>query len=243
MTGISGKLNIALPDGHLLHHLQPFLEKTGMHFEGYAKTDLNRRPALIPSTARALELLADPGLVAAKVVRPQDMPTHVANSNFDLAVSGTDWLREHKLRFPSSPVTNVLNMGFGAVRIVAAVHQSREDSISACIRGFRRNLGKSFFRIATEYVHLANDFAQRNGLDPYRIIMTYGATESMIPEDCDLIIENTETGNTLRQNDLKIIDTIMASEACLIASEKSLGIAWKRELIEGIRTLFVEGLK
>jgi ATP phosphoribosyltransferase len=38
--------------------------------------------------------------------------------------------------------------------------------------------------------------------------MTYGATESLIPEDADMIVENTETGNTLKKNNLKIIDTL-----------------------------------
>ena len=59
--------------------------------------------------------------VTVKVIRPQDMPLQVANGNFDLAITGRDWLRDHLYRFPSSPVDKVLDLGFGKVRIVAVV--------------------------------------------------------------------------------------------------------------------------
>jgi len=75
------------------------------------------------------------------------------------------------------------------------------------------------------------------------VIMTYGATESLIPEDCDMIIENTETGNTLTQNRLKIIDTLKIlgtekSEGCLIANPKSMKNSSKNKIIEGIFAVF-----
>ena len=49
------------------------------------------------------------------------MPLQVANGNFDLAITGRDWLRDHHFRFPSSPVEELLQLGFGKVRIVAVV--------------------------------------------------------------------------------------------------------------------------
>ncbi len=170
------------------------------------------------------------------------MPTHVANANFDLAISGTDRLCEHKLRFPGSPVVEKLKLGFGKVRIVAAIHQNHENNIADYIKSFRNKNKKEYFRIATEYVYIANNFAQKNNLNPYKIIMTYGATESMIPEDCDMIIENTETGNTLKKNNLTIIKEVMKSEGCLIISKKSLENEEKRDLIQGISSLFYRTL-
>jgi ATP phosphoribosyltransferase len=68
--------------------------------------------------------------------------------------------------------------------------------------------------------------------------MTYGATESLIPEDCHLIVENTETGTTLQQNRLKIIDELMESEGCLVASGEGMEISWKKDLIAGFVRLF-----
>ena len=247
MAGIPDKLNFALPDGHLMNHVLPFIEDAGLEFSGYDKENLNRRPCLKTLSEDSAQLIPDPAKVAAKVIRPQDMPTHVANANFDLAISGTDWLAEHRQRFPESPVAEKLRMGFGKVRIVAAAHQDKGDSLEEFMASFRSENGKRHIRIASEYVYLADAFAQENKLHPYRVIMTYGATESLIPEDCDVIVENTETGNTLKKNNLKIIHTLKVlgvpwSEGCLVASEKSMEIDWKRELIEAFATLFAKHL-
>jgi ATP phosphoribosyltransferase len=128
-------------------------------------------------------------------------------------------------------------LGFGKVNIVAAVHNSMGASLTDFMESFRAACKDKPLIIASEYVYIADNYAQINNLYPYRIIMTYGATESLIPEDCDMIIENTETGNTLRKNNLKIIDTLDVlganeSEGCLIASEKSMGESWKKHIIE-----------
>jgi ATP phosphoribosyltransferase len=238
MAGIPDKLNLALPDGHQMNHLVPFLENSGIFFEGYEKNRLERRPKLICKSDQALSLLPDPEKIAAKVIRPQDMPSHVANSNFDLAVTGTDWCKEHRLRFPGSPVVERLKLGFGKVRIVAAAHKDMGNTLDQFLQEFRKDSPNRPMRIASEYVYIADNYALRQQLYPYRIIMTYGATESLIPEDADLIIENTETGNTLRKNHLEIVDTIMASEGCLIASDTSMNISWKMDLIAAIEALF-----
>ncbi|MCP4690324.1 MAG: ATP phosphoribosyltransferase [Desulfobacterales bacterium] len=236
-------MNFAIPDGHLMNHVVPVIDRAGLVFEGYEKSNMNRRPVMRTASDAAKACIREPGRVAAKVIRPQDMPTHVANANFDIGVSGTDWLAEHKQRFPNSPVSNRLGLGFGKVRIVVAVHVDHGDDIA----DFRRPLDAGgevkHLKIASEYVYLADSYAHEKNLHPYRVIMTYGATESLIPEDCDMIVENTETGNTLRKNNLKIIDTLKIlgsdeSEACLVVSRESMQIPWKKELIDGIADLF-----
>ncbi len=245
MPGAADKLNFAIPDGHLMVHVVPFIKGAGLGFEGYDNSALDRRPVLKPESDKAKKLLTRPDLVAAKVIRPQDMPTHVANGNFDLAISGTDWLREHKHRFPGSPLDGepLLKMGFGRVRIVAAAHRDHGETLAEFMEAFRSGSNKRYIKIASEYVYIADKFAQENDLHPYRIIMTYGATESLVPEDCDLIVENTETGNTLRKNNLNIIHTLMESEGCLIVNKDSMKIPFKRELVEGIKTLFGDYLE
>jgi ATP phosphoribosyltransferase len=238
-----GRLHLAIPDGHLMAHVLPFMTGAGLRFEGYSQKTLDRRPSLQPVSQRARDLLGEPDRVAVKVIRPQDMPMHVANANFDAAVSGTDWLMEHKLRFPTSPVAAKRRLGFGKVRIVAAVHRDHGEHLADYVASFRGEKRDRYIKIASEYVYIADDYAQKNDLFPYRIIMTYGATESLIPEDCDMIIENTETGNTLKKNNLRIIDTLevlgsQASEGCFIVSQESIQIGWKRDLIEALDTLF-----
>ncbi|ETR74537.1 MAG: ATP phosphoribosyltransferase [Candidatus Magnetoglobus multicellularis str. Araruama] len=199
MAGILDKLNLALPDGHQMNHLVPFLEKSGISFPGYEKSQLERRPKLICKSDQALSLIPRPEKVTTKVIRPQDMPSHVANANFDLAVTGTDWCNEHRLRFPGSPVVERLKLGFAKVRIVAAAHKDMGNTLNQFIHNFREKNGNRPIRLASEYVYIADNYALLNQLYPYRVIMTYGATESLIPEDADLIIENTETGNTLKK--------------------------------------------
>jgi len=248
MTRDKEKLNFAIPDGHLMNHVLPFIKGAGISFDGYDKSNLKRRPVMRLETEEAKRIIKHPDMVAAKVIRPQDMPTQVANGNFDLAISGTDWLDEHKKRFPASPIEKepLLRMGFGKVRIVAAVHEKevnkkleKKDRLADYVHNFRLKYGKQHLKIASEYVYIADYFAQQNHLHPYRIIMTYGATESLIPEDCDMIIENTETGNTLRKNNLDEIHTLMESEGCMIANKESMETSTlKKELIEGIKSLF-----
>ena len=77
------------------------------------------------------------------------------------------------------------------------------------------------FRIASEYVNIADKYARDNHLGHYRVIPTWGATEAFLPEDADLLIENTETGRTIARHNLKIIDTLFESTGCLIGNKMS----------------------
>ncbi|GAJ05735.1 unnamed protein product, partial [marine sediment metagenome] len=71
-------------------------------------------------------------------------------------------------------------------------------------------------------------------------IPTWGATEAFLPEDADLLIENTETGQTIARHNLKIIDTLFESTACLIGSTGRVFSSTKNErvgsIIEALRT-------
>jgi ATP phosphoribosyltransferase len=204
-----GFLRLALPDGHAQKHVISILAKAGIRIAGYPSISGNRRPEI--------ELEG----VCVKVIRPQDMPLQIANNKFDLAITGLDWVREHLYQFPSSPVEEMLDLKYSRVRIVAAVHNDLpvNDILAlsklAALRGLR-------LRVASEYVRIADKYARDNHLGRYRIIPTWGATEAFLPDDADLLIENTETGSTLKRHNLKIIETLFESTACLIASREAL---------------------
>jgi ATP phosphoribosyltransferase len=152
-----------------------------------------------------------------KVIRPQDMPLQVANGNFDLALTGRDWLADHLAQFPSSPVKEILDLKARKVRLVALV--SRDLPVTnAGELGEYIGSGDKPVRIASEYVNIADKYARDNHLGHYRVIPTWGATEAFLPEDADLLIENTETGRTLARHNLKIIDTLFESTGCLVGS-------------------------
>jgi ATP phosphoribosyltransferase len=232
-------INFAIPDGHQMSHVLKFFDRIGFNYEGYQKGELNRRPKLKIASEQTKQIFNEPDSLYTKVVRPQDMPMHVASNNFDLAITGTDWLREHNVRFLNSPVEKIVNLGFGKVRIVAAIHESLPINSIDELRDFLNSFEPiHYFRIASEYAYIADNYARIHRLYKYRIIMTYGATESLIPEDAEMIIENTETGGTLRKNRLKIIDTIFESEGCLIAHKKSMEHRKKGKIIEAIKTVF-----
>jgi len=209
-------VSLALPDGHQQRHAVAFLDRAGLKVEGYNVGKATSRPRI------------DLDGVAVKVIRPQDMPLHVANGNFDLAITGRDWLRDHLYRFPSSPVDDVLDLGFGKVKIVAVVSKDLHVSGTEDLRKMRRD---SALRLASEYVNIADRYAHDNHLVPYKLIPTWGASEAFLPEDADVLIENTETGSTIARHNLRVIDTLFESSACLIGNTEAIKWPEKRDRI------------
>ncbi|MCX6008509.1 MAG: ATP phosphoribosyltransferase, partial [Chloroflexi bacterium] len=166
--------------------------------------------------------------------RPQDMPLQVANGNFDLAITGKDWLLDHLCRFPSSPVVELADLGFGQVKVVAVVSQ---DLAVANVEQLKRLIldGKvSPLRVASEYVNIADKYLHDNHVSRYKLIPTWGASEAFLPEDADLLIENTQTGKTLAKHNLKIMDTLFQSTACLIGNRNSVESFPKKEKIASL---------
>jgi len=90
------------------------------------------------------------------------------------------------------------------------------------------------FRVASEYVNIADKYARDNHLGVYRVIPTWGATEAFLPEDADLLIENTETGRTIARHNLKIVDTLFESTACLVGGTTEVPSSTRRGRIKSI---------
>jgi len=222
-------IKLALPDGHQEQPAAQLLQKAGIDISDYPSETGNRRPSA--------------GLegVIVKVIRPQDMPLQVANGNFDLAITGRDWMLEHLYQFPSSPVTELIDLKFSRVRVVAVIDGKLpvED-----VTGFKqyyaeRNMS---IRVASEYVNIADKYARDNHLGGYRVIPTWGATEVFLPEDADMLIENTETGGTIARHNLRIIDTLFESTACLISNKDSISSPVKGDRIKSITNSLRKGI-
>jgi len=214
-------VRLALPDGHQQLPTLELLNKAGIQVDDYPSAAGNRRP----TTSLAG--------VTIKVIRPQDMPLQVANGNFDLAITGKDWLAEHLYRFPSTPVTELLGLKFGKVRIVAVVSKDLAVDDVDSLRQLSAQRTAPL-RVASEYVNIADKYARDNHLGMYRAVPTWGASEAFLPEDADLLIENTKTGRTLARHNLKIIDTLFESTACLIGNINSVSSPGKQERIKSI---------
>ena len=214
-------VRLALPDGHQQKHTVQLLNKAGIQVDDYPSPSGNRRPT---SNLKG---------VAIKVIRPQDMPLQVANDNFDLAITGNDWVTDHLALFPSSPVQPLIDFKVSRVKIVAVVSN---DVPANNIYDFQRLCSKNStsIRVASEYVNIADKYARDNRLGMYRILPTWGATEAFLPEDADLLIENTETGSTIAHHNLKIIDTLFESTAHLIVAKNRKYNTAKKARIDNI---------
>jgi ATP phosphoribosyltransferase len=140
---------------------------------------------------------------------------------------------EHLYQFPSSPVVELLDLKFGRVKIVTVISK---DLLVADVYSLRQLSAERPvpLRVASEYVNIADKYARDNHLGMYRVVPTWGASEAFLPEDADLLIENTETGRTLARHNLKIIDTLFESTACLIGQKDSILSSSKGEKIKSI---------
>jgi len=214
------EINLALPDGHQQGPAAQFLQRAGLALQGYSEQLLSRRPS------------ADLDWLGIKVIRPQDMPLQVANRNFDLAITGEDWLQEHLYRFPSSPVKKLFALGFGTVKIVAAVSQEMPADSIDDLRLLVQSGGFAPPKVASEYINIADRYLCDNRINPYRLIPTWGASEAFVPEDADMLVDNTQTGKTLQQQKLKILDVLFQSSACVITNKNSLASSRKKEKIK-----------
>jgi ATP phosphoribosyltransferase len=222
-------VKLALPDGHQQVHARRILDSAGVKVTDYPSDNGNHRPESSLSG------------VLLKVIRPQDMPVQVAAGNFDLAVTGRDWLNDHLYQFPRSPIKELLDLKYGRVRLVAVVSKDLSvDDIDSLRLSFSKTARR--IRVASEYVNIADRYARNNHLGLYRIIPTWGATEAFVPEDADLLIENTETGRTITRNNLKIIDTLFESSACLIGRNDEMSTE-KRNRIEEITEILREAVE
>ena len=157
-----------------------------------------------------------------KVMKPQNVGELLELGSHDAGFTGIDWIRE-----TGADVVEVMDLGFDKVKIVAAVPTELDD------RALR---GKKLV-VATEYVRLADAWLKSSGYD-YRILRTYGATEVFPPDDADMIIDNTSTGQTLKDNGLRIVDTVLQSSTRFVASKAAMADPEKRGQIEELAMLF-----
>jgi len=159
-------------------------------------------------------MINDPRFSKVKLLRPQDIPRYVERGIFDLGITGRELLIESGLE---DQVISVCNLPLtknkvGFVKLVLCVNKRSKIKKPTDI------LPGSL--IETEYPKITKDYFKQLGIK-VKIEISHGATEAKVPDICSAIVELTETGRTLRNNNLRIIATIMESSACLIANPKS----------------------
>ena len=164
------------------------------------------------------------------LIRAQEMARYVEDGVMDAGLTGHDWIVENRAQVVEVAELVFSKVSRRPVRWVLAVPQESP------IQGPRDLQGK---HIATEAVNLTTDYLKRHGVEAH-VEFSWGATEVKPPQLADAIVEVTETGSSLRANNLRIVDTILESTPRLIANQKAWKDDWKRKKIENI-TLMLRG--
>ncbi|MEO0543631.1 MAG: ATP phosphoribosyltransferase [Pseudomonadota bacterium] len=162
-----------------------------------------------------------PGLEVA-FLSASEIARELALGNVDAGITGEDLVREN-VPDSENKLDLAVKLGFGGADVVVAVPVAWYDvstmaDLGEVAAGFRQRYGRRL-RIATKYFELTQKhFSERHGIQLYRIIESFGATEGApATGQADIIVDITSTGETLRANHLKILDDgiILRSEACL----------------------------
>ena len=241
------KVKFAIPKGSLEEATFKILER--------AWTKVNRKE-------RTYRVFLDDPDIIVKMIRPQEIPTLVYYGLYDVGITGNDWIGE-----TNADVKSLLNLEYGKIKLVTAIPDNYKfKSLDDMIKSYAKK--KKTLRISSEYLTTASKFIKQQKSykklygkrDPLivtpwlrlgtnksvQIHLSFGATEAKPPDDVDAIMDVTETGTTLTQNQLKIVDTVLESSAQLIANKNSLQDKAKREKIFDIVTLMrgaVQGRK
>ncbi len=208
-------LRIALPKGSLERATLELFEHADLPIT--RSSDVNYRGEI-----------ADPRVSEVRILRPQEIPTYVAEGLFDMGITGRDWVEE-----TSSDVISLGELKYSKntsrpVNVVVAVqNESKWKSISDFPSGVR---------VSTEYPNLTKRFFEKMGVKA-DIRLSYGATEAKVPDIVDCVVDLTETGRALRAAGLRVVDTILTSYTELIANPDSCSDQQKNRAMEQLKIL------
>ena len=200
MTQKRGILKLGIPKGSLENATVDLFRRAGFQI---TVNDRSYFPAI-----------DDPN-IECMLIRAQEMARYVEDGVLDAGLTGQDWIAESGAIV--QPIADLVysKQSFGRVRWVLAVPESSP------VQSVRDLEGKI---IATELVQTTNRYLALNGVRA-KVEFSWGATEVKPPILADAIVEVTETGSSLRANNLRIIETVIESNTVLIANVDS----WKDE--------------
>lgn len=184
-------------------------------------------------SARSYIPVCDDEDLKCRLLRPQEIPRYVEFGLLDSGITGYDWIYEN-----NADVVEVCELCYSKatsrpVRWVIAVPN---DSPIQTVKDLE---GK---RISSEAVGLTRRYLEANGVTA-EVEFSWGATEVKAPELVDAIVDLTETGSSLRANNLRILATILTSTTRLIANKKAWEDAGKRAKMEQIAMLMTGALQ
>ncbi|MGB0114108.1 MAG: ATP phosphoribosyltransferase [Ilumatobacteraceae bacterium] len=208
-------LRLVLPKGSL--------EKATL--ELFEAADL---PVSRSSTVDYQATIDDPRIASVRILRPQEIPTYVAEGLFDIGITGRDWVEETGSVVESLGELKYSKATSNPIKLVVAV---AGDNPATSVTDLPNGV-----RVQSEYPELTRRFFADNGVEA-QVRLSYGATEAKIPDIADCVVEITETGRALRAAGLKVIDTILLSYTEVVANPAAAADPDKRKAMEQIMTL------
>jgi ATP phosphoribosyltransferase len=205
-------LKIGLPKGSLQEATFRFLARAGFTFS------INSR-SYFPSV--------DDNEIQGLLIRAQEIAKYVEDGVFDVGLTGKDWIME-----TGADVMEAADLMYAkqTLRPISWVLAVPNDSPVKKVEDLE---GK---HIATELVNLTRAFLEERKVKAH-VEFSWGATEVKTPLLVDAIVEATETGSSLRANNLRVVETLLKSTTRLIVNKASWKDPWKREKIENLTTL------
>ncbi|OGI08579.1 MAG: ATP phosphoribosyltransferase [Candidatus Margulisbacteria bacterium GWF2_35_9] len=181
-------ITIGIPKGYLLKESLKFFSKFGVEVD-----DIPDRKLIFFDRTKKYRFM---------ILRPTDVPVYVENGVVDMGVTGMDIIRERK---PN--IIKLKDLGFGYCRFVIATDKDNNFD------GFKNGM-----KVATKFVNCTKEFFNDRGIK-VDIIKLYGSVElAAITGLSDVIVDLVATGDTLRENNLKEIETIFESTAYLVTN-------------------------
>ena len=187
----------------------------------------------ISVSSRSYRPSIDDEKLDGRFVRAQEVSRYVEHGYFDCGLTGQDWVKEN-----DSDVVEVCSLVYSRASNMPSkwVIAVPEASTVQTVKDLE---GK---RIATEVVNITRQYLNENGVNA-EVEFSWGATEVKVPDLVDAIVDLTETGNSIRANNLRIVDTLLNTNTVLIANKVSWENPAKRKKIENIALLLTSALE
>ena len=215
---IENKLMLGLPKGSLEESTVKLFAKAGYQI---TKSSRSYRPSF------------DDPTLDGRFLRAQEVSRYIENGYFDCGLTGQDWVNENE-----SDVVKMCDLVYSRAsnkksRWVLCVPEASDVKTVKDLEGKR---------IATEIVNITNAFLSKNCVNA-DVEFSWGATEMKVPDLVDAIVDLTETGNSLRANKLRIVDTLLTTNTVFVANKEALKDPWKKKKIDTIALLLTSALE
>ncbi|HIF99981.1 MAG TPA: ATP phosphoribosyltransferase [Myxococcales bacterium] len=211
------KLRLALPKGSL--------QQTT--FELFAKAGFDIRVA-----ARSYYPSINDSEIECILIRPQEMARYIEQGVMDCGVTGLDWIIESGAAVEQLADLKAPWPNYGAVRWILAVKEGSPFRVPEDLAGKR---------VATEVMGLTKSYFANRGIEA-QLEFSWGATEVKPPLLADAIVDVTETGSSLRANNLKVLDVLLESTPRFVASREAAADEWKRGKMDRILMLLTAAI-